>query len=370
MSATEMLVDEAAQALKIDAIDLRLTNAFLTGMKNTQGAVPIGALRNDEILKRAKAHPLWAEREARKAKYDAANLGKRYGVGFAQVQKDYGTGGESAVATLEVDRDGRVTMRHVATEMGPGVTTSQPLVAGRILGRVPDRSFYGVTDWPEMPLTASEQQFTMAQAMEDKLKKNPRWTPSFTSPMSASNSAYFLSHATREAAHALVRFGFWPAALLLWGRGATAAAPLGPQDLRVVDGKLVAGALEPLSFARVAAKAHELGLVTGVSVHTFNRWEWAEAEFDVPEAGRVRLPIDALAVKYGDGAPAARKSDDEKRRLPFHRPDHGVLPADAIEQCRRPLLRADGDAGRRGGQHRNRQGRSALASFDPLCGDR
>ena len=56
MSATEMLVDEAAHALKIDAIDLRLKNVFLTGMKNTQGAVPIGALRNDEILKRAKAH--------------------------------------------------------------------------------------------------------------------------------------------------------------------------------------------------------------------------------------------------------------------------------------------------------------------------
>jgi CO/xanthine dehydrogenase Mo-binding subunit len=308
MSATEMLVDEAAHALKIDAIDLRLKNVFLTGMKNTQGAVPIGALRNDEILKRAKAHPLWAERETRKAKYDSTNPGKRYGVGFAHVQKDYGTGGESAIATLEVDRQGRVTLRHVATEIGPGVTTSQPIIAGRILGRVSDRTFYGVVEWPEMPLTASEQQFTMSQAMEDKLKKNPRWTPSFTSPMSASNSAFFLSHATRESARALVRFGLWPAALLLWGRSVTAAAPLGPQDLRIVDGKLVAGTLEPLSFARVAAKAHELGLVTGVSVHAFNRWEWAEAEFNVPDAGRLRLPVDALAIKYGDGAPAARKA--------------------------------------------------------------
>ena len=308
MSATEMLVDEAAQALEIDAIELRLKNVFLTGMKNTQGAVPIGALRNDEILERAKVHPLWVERERRKVRFNTANPGKRYGVGFAHVQKDYGTGGESAIATLEVDREGRVTLRHVAHEIGTGATTSQPIIAGRILGRVPDRTFYGVVEWPEMPLTASEQQFTMSQAMESKLSKNPRWTPSFTSPMSASNSAFFLGHATREAALALVRFGLWPAALRLWGKSTTSVAPLGYQDLRVVDGKLVAGKLEPLSFARVATKAHELGLVTGVSVHTFNRWDWAEAEFDVPDAGRLRLPIDALALKYGEGAPAARKS--------------------------------------------------------------
>jgi CO/xanthine dehydrogenase Mo-binding subunit len=308
MSATEMLVDEAAQSLGIDAIDLRLKNVFLTGMKNTQGAVPIGALRNDEILERAKAHPMWIERQTRKAKYDSANPGKRYGVGFAHVQKDYGTGGEAAIATLEFDRDGRVTLRHVATEIGTGTTTSQPIIAGRILGRVPDRTFYGVVEWPEMPLTASEQQFTMPQAMEDKLGRNPRWTPSFTSPMSASNSAFFLGHATRESASALVRFGLWPAALSLWGRSATSAGSPGLADLRVVDGKLAAGTFEPLSFARVAAKAHELGLVTGVSVHTFNRWDWAQAEFDVPDAGRLRLPIDALALKYGDGAPAARKA--------------------------------------------------------------
>ncbi|HEU5135720.1 MAG TPA: molybdopterin cofactor-binding domain-containing protein [Steroidobacteraceae bacterium] len=308
MSATEMLVDEAAQSLGIDAIDLRLKNVFRTGMKNTQGAVPIGALRNDEILERAKVHPLWTERAARKVKYELANPGKRYGVGFAHVQKDYGTGGEAAIATLEVDREGRVTLRHVATEIGTGTTTSQPIIAGRILGRVPDRTFYGVVDWPEMPLTASEQQFTMSQAMEDRLKQNPRWTPSFTSPMSASNSAFFLGHATRESAHALVRFGLWPAALRLWGLNPASVAPLGPRDLHAVDGKLVAGSLEPLSFARVAATAHELGLVTGVSVHTFNRWEWAEAEFDVPDAGRLRLPVDALALRYGAGASASRKS--------------------------------------------------------------
>jgi CO/xanthine dehydrogenase Mo-binding subunit len=79
-------------------------------------------------------------------------------------------------------------------------------------------------------------------------------------------------------------------------------------NLRVAEGKLTADGLEPLAFERLAAKAHEIGAITGVSVHTFNRWQWAQAEFDVPGVGHQRLPIDALAVRYGDGAPADRKA--------------------------------------------------------------
>ena len=54
--------------------------------------------------------------------------------------------------------------------------------------------------------------------------------------------------------------------------------------------------------------AHEMGLITGVSVHVFNRRraQWAQAEFDVPTVGRERLKADALAVCYGDGAPPER----------------------------------------------------------------
>jgi CO/xanthine dehydrogenase Mo-binding subunit len=50
-------------------------------------------------------------------------------------------------------------------------------------------------------------------------------------------------------------------------------------------------------------RAHALGLVTGAIVHTFNRWQWAEAEFPLREGGR-RLPLDGLALRYGDGKTA------------------------------------------------------------------
>lgn len=79
---------------------------------------------------------------------------------------------------------------------------------------------------------------------------------------------------------------------------------------RFVGGRLTAAGMEPLGLDRLAEAAHRLGLVTAVSVHAFNRWQWAEAVFDVPTVGQVRLPGDALAVRYGEGA-----SDELKARM-------------------------------------------------------
>ena len=70
---------------------------------------------------------------------------------------------------------------------------------------------------------------------------------------------------------------------------------------------LTAQGMEPLPPPRLAAKAHELGLVTAAMVHGYNRWTWAQATFDLPD-GRYEGAIDALAVRYGNGASAARKA--------------------------------------------------------------
>ncbi|MGB3540506.1 MAG: molybdopterin cofactor-binding domain-containing protein [Mesorhizobium sp.] len=312
MSATEMMVDEVAELLGMDAIDLRLKNVFKSGMKNTQGAIPAGALRNEEVLLKAKAHPLWTERAAKKTAFDAANPGKRYGVGYAHVQKDYGTGAESALAALEFDAKGRLSFAHVAHEIGTGTTTSQAIMVGDILGRVPDATEFGKVRWPQMPLETTDEPYTMSQADEDTHSANPRWTPSFTSPMSATNSVYYLGHATRQAAHALVELAIWPAAKSLWsqgiGGGSIAPYSVRREDIRLENGLVNAGGMPPLPFEAVAAEAHRLGLVTGVTVHTFNRWQWAEADFDIPGVGKTRFPVDALALKYGDGAPAETKA--------------------------------------------------------------
>lgn len=54
MNATEMAVDEIAELLGLDPIELRLKNVLKPGMKNTQGAIPAGAVRADEVLEKAR----------------------------------------------------------------------------------------------------------------------------------------------------------------------------------------------------------------------------------------------------------------------------------------------------------------------------
>jgi CO/xanthine dehydrogenase Mo-binding subunit len=304
MSATEMLVDEAAAALELDPIELRRRNVFRSGMKNTQGAIPGGALRADEVLERAARHPLWRDRSAHKTAFEASHPDRLYGVGFGCVQKDFGTGAEAAFVEVSLAADGRIALRHYAVEMGTGMATSQAALCARWLGRPADEVRTAVSDWAELPMFASHDPWLMPQDVQDREQDNPRWTPNLLSPSSASNSAYFCGHATREAARLVFTEGLWPAARAIWseGFGGGQLAPLvvRPEDARWLAGRLTAGGLAPLALEELAARAHALGLVTGAIVHTFNRWQWAEAEFALA-GGSQRLPIDGLALRYGGG---------------------------------------------------------------------
>lgn len=311
MAATEMMVDEIAGRLGVDAIDLRRANALKSGMKNTQGAVPAGALRLYEILDKAAVDERWRNRDARKRQMDAQDQDHWYGVGFAICQKDFGTGAEAPMASVEFSRDGRISLRHIGTELGTGMSTSQALVVSDFLGRSADEVKTAVTEWPELQLATSGNPYLISQADQDGALRNPRWVGKLASPSSATNSAFYFSHATREAARVLFHHGLWPAAMAIWSQGphGGSANPLvvRRENARWVNGELTGNGMAPIPFAQLAQKAHDMGLVTGVSVHGFNRWSWAEADF-VIDGVRERFPLDALAVKYGDGAVNAKKA--------------------------------------------------------------
>jgi CO/xanthine dehydrogenase Mo-binding subunit len=302
MNATEMAVDEIAQMLGIDAIELRLKNVLKSGMKNTQGAVPAGAVRADEVLERARLHPLWTERAKRKQAYELAHPGQRYGVGFACVQKDFGTGAEAIFARVELSPEGRIALHHIGVDIGTGMATSQAVVCARWLGRPADSVRTAVTEWDELPLTTSGDTYLIKQAEQDKFARDPMWTPAAVSPSSASNSAYFFSHGTSETARVVFEHGIWPAAMAIWSGGyaggQAASYVVRREDARWENGKLTANGMEPLSLEQLASKAHELQLVTAAIGHAFNRWQWAEADFDV-HGETVRRPLDGLAVRYG-----------------------------------------------------------------------
>ncbi|WP_226781669.1 xanthine dehydrogenase family protein molybdopterin-binding subunit [Oceaniglobus trochenteri] len=311
MVGFELLVDEVAEDLGLDPIELRRRNLMHSGMKNTQGAIPAGTLRAGELLDAAQADPLWTGRAERKRQFEVDNPGYLYGVGVSCVQKDYGTGAEAALVQLEITPDGRLHMKHVASEIGCGSTTSQMLMTERHLGRYADSVDFAVTDWPSLPLQSNDEPYTMSQEEQDEAASDPHWVPRITSPRSASNSAYYFSHATNEAARLLFDLGLWQAALGIWqdGIGGGQAAPLAIRRDQAEwrDGHLVASGLQPLSFAELARRAHDRGLITGVTVHTFNRWAWATGEFEV-DGERVSGAIDALSVKWGEGASTAKKA--------------------------------------------------------------
>lgn len=366
MAATEMMVDEIAGRLGVDAIDLRRRNALRSGMKNTQGAVPAGALRLHEILDKAAAHEVWKDRDARKKRFDAEDPDNWYGVGFAICQKDFGTGAEAPMASIEFSADGRISLRHIGTEIGTGMSTSQAFVVGDFLGRPADEVKTAETEWPELRLTTKGNPYLMSQAEQDAALRDPRWVGKLASPSSATNSAFYFSHATREAARVLFNHGLWPAALALWRSG-----PFGGQanpyvvrreNAVWVDGQLTGNGLAPIPFTELAKKAHEMGLVTGVSVHGFNRWSWAEADF-VIDGVRERLPLDAMAVEVRRRRAGSEEGDDEQRRLPPARPAESGLSGDPAEQRDGHLLQSGGDPGRAEGEQGQRRGAGARPPF-------
>jgi CO/xanthine dehydrogenase Mo-binding subunit len=334
MASMELLVDELAQQLNIDPIEFRLKNVLKTGMKNTQGAIPAGAVRADEVIEKARQHPIWTERVKRKAEFEAQNPGKMYGVGFACVQKDFGTGAESSLAKVEISPDGKILLRHTGTEIGTGMSTSQAIACAKWLGSPATDVGYAITDWPDLPIVTSGDPYLTSQEDQDKLAANPLWTPAYASPASASNSAYYYTHTTREASRLVFRHGLWPAAMAIWGSN-TGGGQAAPYTVRIEDahwenGLLTAAGMQGLGLAQLARKAHELGLVVGAVVHAFNRWQWAEADFSIGGETE-RLPLDALALCHGakgpSAAPPPAPPNGPDTATALHAADSGAGPA-------------------------------------------
>jgi CO/xanthine dehydrogenase Mo-binding subunit len=313
MSAMESMMNEAAADLGVDPIKLRKANAMVSGQRNTQGAIPIGAIRYGEILELSEQHEIWVNQEKNKVAYEAANPGQRYGVGYGIVTKDYGTGAAAPNAAVRLTPEGKVELVIEFIEMGTGTQTSQAVVVGDYLGQIADNITLAETKiWRALQQFDTDDPYLISQERQDEMAQNPRWTPVKEMASSASMSSFFQTHATAAAAGVLYRHGIWPAAVAIWSEnyfnGKQASANLtDPAQGQWVDGHLSANGFPPLALQRLAKKCHEMGLVTGAMVHAFNRWAWAEADFEI--LGKTEnLPIDGLAVQYGSGASAATRA--------------------------------------------------------------
>ena len=292
LAATEIMADEIAGELDLDPIEFRLRNVLKTGMKDAQGSVPDGAQRAETVLEKARAHALWTGRGAKKQSYEAANPGRYYGVGFGCIQRRFGDGAQCSLAKVELAVDGRITLSHTGTEIGTGSSSGQAVACARWLGGRPT-----CWRWPS-PTGPSCRSRPAAIRTPWRRRNKTGWLkaragsrPSPRPRAPATRPIYF-THATQAAARVVFLQGLLPAAMATWGR------EVKPEAARWQEGSLTVEGLEPLTLARLAQEAHARRLVTGAAVHVFNRWQWAEADFEIGGA-TVRLPVDALSLRYG-----------------------------------------------------------------------
>ena len=124
--ALESLLDELAQALDLDPIELRLKNAVVEGDVGVSGN-PFPTIGAVEVLERLREHPLWAQRDS---------LPEDEGVGMAAGH--WPGAMEPASAVCRVDADGTMTVVTSVADMS-GVNSGFAVIAAAAFGLSPDQ---------------------------------------------------------------------------------------------------------------------------------------------------------------------------------------------------------------------------------------
>jgi CO/xanthine dehydrogenase Mo-binding subunit len=124
--AVESLIDELAQELALDPLELRLANAVVEGDMGVSGN-PYPTIGAVQVLESVREHPLWQRRDS---------LPEDEGVGLAL---GYWPGGnEPAAAVCRVGADGTMTVVTSAVDMS-GVNTGFAAIAAATFGLSPDK---------------------------------------------------------------------------------------------------------------------------------------------------------------------------------------------------------------------------------------
>jgi CO/xanthine dehydrogenase Mo-binding subunit len=285
--ATECMIDEAASRHGWDPIEIRRANLLKASSTTLAGAPVETDLRLDEICARAKSHPLWKKRES--VRRNRANSGRLYGVGFALSMEAYGTSGDGLFGCVELDRQGEITVRTNAVDMGNGSATTLAIAPAEYCGM--NASQIAMGEVAVFDALGLRSDFGSAELNR---WSNPRWVPKVSASSSACLTAFYQVHAIKQAARALLETGLLRAAERLWGvKDLTADDVAFDRTGAMV--KRAASRRNPLTLPELAQVLFQDGGVVGTIVHSYYQGEWAAASFEV--AGKdFHWPIDTLAV--------------------------------------------------------------------------
>jgi CO/xanthine dehydrogenase Mo-binding subunit len=316
--ALETLLDEVAQQLGRDPIELRAANALHEKDRTITGAPLTEPMRIAEICDRARHHPLWADRV--KEKQRRSRGGRLYGVGFALANQAYGTGSDGVMAAVELAADGAITAITNCVDMGNGSATTLAISTAAALGanagaiRMGEVLLFAALQLSSSPpadtapskpsgalLVAAPRHGGRREMLLRKLQQedlgawqNPHYTKNYALSSSSCITAFFQVHALQQASLVLFRTGVWPAASALWGLDAN--RPELWKQARWEAERLVFPGKPPLSRPQIAARLYADRGVAGAMAHAFFSGRWVSASYQV---GTIRdhWQIDGLATR-------------------------------------------------------------------------
>ncbi|HET7235691.1 MAG TPA: molybdopterin cofactor-binding domain-containing protein [Actinomycetota bacterium] len=132
--ASEGALDELADALGIDRLELRVRNAITAGVPTVTGQVFEGGVGYRDCLEALRPHRERAIEEA--AAFNAVATGRRRGVGLAGMWYGCGNTALPNPSTIRVGlrRDGRVVLFQGAVDMGQGPNTVMTQICADAIG--------------------------------------------------------------------------------------------------------------------------------------------------------------------------------------------------------------------------------------------
>lgn len=278
----ECLVDEIAEQIGVDPIDLRRKNILHANWAIGTGAkvAPPGL---DEMCKLAQANPIWKRRNTKSALSSKEIV---QGAGFAVTMKNYGTGSDPVFAGCSIARDGSITVTTHAVEMGTGMETTVAMAPAKALGSNAQHVVMGEIElFKLLGLKGSSVKNT----------QDPRWTPIVFGSSKASMTSSRTVFGIEQSCEILFELGILPAAKSILGKRASV---LTATDFSWQESQLLAQGFRPLTMAEIAQKIYQDALVSAVINHGFYRGGWAEADYTV-DGKTIRKSIDALGILRG-----------------------------------------------------------------------
>ncbi|MBN2543711.1 xanthine dehydrogenase family protein [bacterium] len=140
--AIESLMDELAEEVRMDPLELRMKNAFVDGSITATGQKlnPVVSLK--ECLKKATDEMNWKEKRVSFLKEREGSNPIKRGIGLACSYRGVALGAEgvdAAATVVSVQTDGSVIMWSGICDMGQGAQTAQSIIAAEVLGISPKR---------------------------------------------------------------------------------------------------------------------------------------------------------------------------------------------------------------------------------------